>query len=92
MPASIAVAATGQATRPRRYSFKSQVFVPSHSFHLPGSHKTELGVREGGRVRGAGQGPTHPRKAQVPPWVTSSWDRNYTLLSLSFLPVSLLVS
>lgn len=81
MLAFIAVAATGQATRPRRYSFKSQVFVPSRSFYLPGSHKTELGVKEEGREGGAGQGLTHPRKAQVPPWVTSSWDRNYTLSS-----------
>lgn len=49
MLASIAVAATGQAMSPRRYSFESQVSVPSRSFHLPGSHKTEMGLKEGGR-------------------------------------------
>jgi hypothetical protein len=62
MLASIAVAATGQAMSPRRYSFESQVSVPSRSFHLPESHKTRVGTEEG-REGGAVQGLTHPRKA-----------------------------
>lgn len=75
MLVSIAVAATGQATSPRRYNFESQVSGPSCSCHLPGSHKTELELKEGrrggGERLGRGQS-TLERKAQVLPWATSS--------------------
>lgn len=87
MLVSIAVAATGQATSPRRYNFESQVSGPSCSCHLPGSHKTELGLKEGRGGRGeAGQGVIHPRKKG------SSSSLGHFFLSSSSLPMSSLVS
>lgn len=88
MLAPIAAAATGQATSPRRYSFKSQVPVPSRSFPPPRVSQSRVGT-EGGREGRGGQGATHSREVQVLPRVTSSWDRKYIPLS-SFLPMSLL--
>lgn len=55
MLASIAVAATGQAMSPRRYSFESQVSVPPRSFPPPRVSQNRVGT-DGGREGGAVQG------------------------------------